>query len=309
MFFKHSILIALVFTACTLVQASENKTVHILACEPEWAALAHALGDDSFDIYSATTHEQDPHHIQARPSLIARARQADILICSGAELEIGWLPVLLRKSGNPAIQPGTPGYFMATDHVRLLDVRGKVDRSEGDVHAAGNPHVHLDPHRMLQVARNFAALLVTRFPEKATLVESRLDLLEEKMQNMLSETQALSQALKGKALVVHHDSWVYLFDWLDLHKRAELEPKPGIPPSSRHMATLLGSISRNSSDLIIYSSYQNPKAAMWMSSKTGVPAIGLPYSIANWQDDDALPGFYRSLLTTLTSAIQNSTSK
>jgi zinc/manganese transport system substrate-binding protein len=127
------------------VQAGLN----ILACEPEGAALAQELSGDLVTISSATTAYQDPHFIQARPSLQARARKADLLVCTGSELELGWLPILLRSSGNPRIQAGSPGYFMASDHVRLLGKPKVVDRSEGDIHAGGNPHIQTDPRNLL----------------------------------------------------------------------------------------------------------------------------------------------------------------
>jgi len=134
--------------------------INVFACEPEWSALAHALGGNELKIYSATTAQQDPHHIQARPSLIAKTRQADILICTGAELEVGWLPLLLRKSANKKIQPGQIGYFMAAEKVSLLEKPTLLDRSQGDIHASGNPHIHLDPHRMALIATALAKTLI-----------------------------------------------------------------------------------------------------------------------------------------------------
>ena len=118
---------------------SASAALKVLACEPEWAALTQELGGDKATVYSATTARQDPHQIQARPSLIARARNADLVVCTGAELEIGWLPVLLRQSGNAKVQPGQPGYFEAADFVRKLDVPAQLDRAQGDVHAARQP--------------------------------------------------------------------------------------------------------------------------------------------------------------------------
>src|SRR5574337_1477000 len=129
-----------------------QAALHVFACEPEWGALAHELGGNLVDVAVATNALQDPHQIQARPSLIARARNADLVVCTGAELEIGWLPVLLQQSGNARVQPGQPGNFAAADYVRKLDVPAQLDRSQGDVHAAGNPHIQTDPRNIAQVA-------------------------------------------------------------------------------------------------------------------------------------------------------------
>src|SRR5436190_5007831 len=118
--------------------------LNVFACEPEWAALAQEIGGDKVSAYSATTALQDPHRIEARPSLIARARNADLLICSGSELEVGWVPLLLVQSGNSRIQPGSPGFLEVSQFVVKLEVPRVVDRALGDIHPAGNPHVHLD---------------------------------------------------------------------------------------------------------------------------------------------------------------------
>ncbi|MBI2509038.1 MAG: zinc ABC transporter substrate-binding protein, partial [Betaproteobacteria bacterium] len=126
--------------------------LNIFACEPEWGALAKELAGDKASIYVATTALQDPHRIEARPSLIARARSADLMVCTGAELEVGWLPLVQAQSGNPAIQSGRPGYFEAARESVLIEIPQRLDRSQGDVHAAGNPHVHLDPANIARVA-------------------------------------------------------------------------------------------------------------------------------------------------------------
>src|SRR5690349_43501 len=131
---------------------SAGAAVNVFACEPEWAALAKELGGDKVSAVSATTALQDPHQIQARPSLIARIRDADLLVCSGAELEIGWLPLLLTQSGNSRVQIGAPGYLEASQYVRKLEVPRVLDRSLGDIHAAGNPHIQTDPRNIAKVA-------------------------------------------------------------------------------------------------------------------------------------------------------------
>ena len=132
-------LLLLSFSTTSLAQ------LRVFSCEPEWSALAQELGADQLDIFTATTAQQDPHHIQPRPSLIAKARRADLLLCTGAKLEAGWLPLLLRKAANGRIQPGQPGNFMAADQVSLLDKLASIDRSQGDIHTQGNPHIHLSP--------------------------------------------------------------------------------------------------------------------------------------------------------------------
>ncbi len=284
---------SLLFIAASQTALAEIK---VLACEPEWAALVTELGGDQVQVDSATTAMQDPHHIQARPSLISRARGADLLVCSGAELEVGWLPVLLRKSGNPKIQTSGPGYFMATDHVNLLDQRDSVDRSEGDVHAAGNPHIHLNPYLMLEVGKALSERLATIHPQQQALFAANYTRLENQLLSTLQSRQVQIDALAGKKLVVYHDSWPYLMQWLKMDKIATLEPKPGVPPNSRHLSSLVQQLEARPADMIIYAAYQNPRASQWLSGKTAIPAIAMPYSVDNWQQPRALASWYESLL-------------
>jgi len=216
--------------------------LEVFACEPEWASLTKELGGEHVDIYTATTNQQDPHHIQARPSLVAKARQADLLICTGAELEIGWLPLLLRKSGNPKIQEGQAGYFLATDYVALLDKPIALDRSMGDVHAAGNPHVHLDPVRVQIIANKLSETLTKLDPANRSNYEKKLASFTENWQNMIQQWAERTQHLKGKPIVVHHKNWTYLQHWLGLNQAAVLEPKPGIPSTSSHLSSLVSGL-------------------------------------------------------------------
>ena len=230
-------LIAVLLTS--FFSSSVWSGLQVFTCEPEWAALAKELGGERLDIYSATTAQQDPHHIQARPSLIARTRQADLLICSGAELEIGWLPLLLQKSANPKIQPGQPGHFMAAEQVSRLGMLAQVDRSMGDVHASGNPHVHLDPQRLLIIAERLAKRLAQIDGDNADFYQQRLADFHQRLALANQRWQGAIERLKDKHIIVHHDSWIYLTHWLHMHTVATLEPKPGLPPSSMHLAELV----------------------------------------------------------------------
>ncbi|WP_246539950.1 metal ABC transporter substrate-binding protein [sulfur-oxidizing endosymbiont of Gigantopelta aegis] len=231
--------------------------------------------------FSATTAEQDPHYIQARPSLIAKMRKADLLVCSGADLEIGWLPILLRKSGNSKVQPGQKGYFMSSKMVKLLDKPIILDRSMGDVHAAGNPHIQLDPRRVAIVAKKLSKRLQKIDPAHSKEYQSKLVDFKTRWKKATKKWQKQSNDIRGKSIIVQHNSWVYLQQWLKLNKVAELEPKPGVPPSSRHLSSLLKQMQNTPADIIIYSTYQDPKAAHWLSSKTGIHAIALPSTVNN----------------------------
>src|SRR5207249_1638612 len=155
------LLISLVAMSGAAFSPTTSAALKVLACEPEWGALVQELAGDHASVYVATTALQDPHRIQAKPSLIASARSADLVVCTGAELEIGWLPVLLRQSGNAAVQPGQPGNFEAAAYVNKLEVPTRLDRAEGDIHAAGNPHIQTDPRNFVPIAEALAARLAT----------------------------------------------------------------------------------------------------------------------------------------------------
>jgi len=270
--------------------AYSTAQVNIFACEPEWAALSQELGGSLVTTFSATTAQQDPHYIQARPSLIAKIRHADIVVCSGAGLEIGWLPVLLRKSGNSKVQPGQKGYFMSTKMVKLLDKPTILDRSMGDVHAAGNPHIQLDPRRISIVAKKLSQRLQQIDPSHTSKYQSKLKQFKSRWQQAIKRWHKKSKGIQGKSIIVQHNSWVYLQQWLKLNKVAELEPKPGVPPSSSHLSSLLTQMQQTPADIIIYSTYQNPKAAHWLAKKTGVQVVALPATVSadetlfHWMD-------------------------
>lgn len=276
---------------------SAKAGIRIFACEPEWAALAKTLGGEQVKVYSATNYLQDPHHIQARPGLIAKVRRADMITCTGAGLENDWLPLLLRKASNPRIQPNKTGYFMATRFVPLLNKPTTLDRSMGDVHAAGNPHIQLDPNRILQVARKLSERFARLDPDNKTVYTRRFNDFAKKWTQSIQQWEDLATPLHNTLFVSHHKSWPYLANWLGMQEIATLEPKPGIPPSTAHLKTLLETIRSTPPDLIIYASYQDERAAMWLSDKTGIPAVALPFSVP---PGDNLFTWYDKLIKRLT---------
>src|SRR5205807_3755990 len=158
----------------TMLAWPAGAALNVFACEPEWSALAQELGGDKVSVFSATTALQDPHRIEARPSLIARIRNADLVVCSGSELEIGWLPLLLTQSGNDRIQPGSPGYLEASQYVVRLEIPKVIDRALGDIHPSGNPHIHLDPRNIAKVAEVLTGRLVELDHANAELYKTRL---------------------------------------------------------------------------------------------------------------------------------------
>jgi len=266
---------AVAFAFSNSVQAA----VEVFACEPEWAALSKEIGGDKVSVYQATTAMQDPHRIEARPSLIARTRAADLIVCTGADLEVGWLPVLLQTSGNSKVQAGQPGYFMASDFVSKLEVPKAVDRSQGDVHPYGNPHIQLDPRNIALVARALSERLAQIDARDAGYYQERLKDFEGRWRKAISEWEARAAPLKGMRLVPYHKDNAYLIHWLGMEEVIDVEPKPGIPPSAGYLSELLAKLQAQPADAITRSAYQDPKAVEWLSERTKIPAITLPYTV------------------------------
>lgn len=251
----------------------------IFACTPEWASLAQEIGGDRVSVYPATNALQDPHHIEARPSLIARARRADLLFCNGAELEAGWLPLVLSQSGNPAIQLGQPGYFEAASAARLIEMPERVDRAMGDVHAAGNPHLHLDPRNVALVAKALAARLIALDSQGTAVYAGREAAFQKRWGDARARWEREARPLQGLPLVVHHKNLSYLIAWLGMREIGALEPKPGLPPSAAHLSGLLASLKRTPAKVVVRAAYNDPRAADWLGQQAGVPSIALAYTV------------------------------
>ena len=262
-----------------LVALPAGAAVNVFACEPEWAALARELGGDKVTAFAATTALQDAHRVEARPALIARMRSADLVVCSGADLEVGWLPLLLSQSGNPRVQPGGPGFLEASRLVTRIEVPRVVDRALGDLHPAGNPHVHLDPRNIAKVADALATRLGELDAPNAAAFTSRKDDFLKRWQAATQRWERDGASLKGAPVVVHHKEYSYLIRWLGMREVASLEPKPGIPPTPAHLASLVEQMKREPAKLIIYSAYNGPQAAQFLAERTAIPAVELPYSV------------------------------
>ena len=275
------------------------NALNVFSCEPEWAALVEELAGDKARITLATTAFQDPHMLQAKPSLIAGARSADLLICTGADLEIGWLPLLLRRAGNPHIQPGSPGHFLAADYVRRIEIPADIDRSQGDVHPQGNPHIHLHPRNIERVAEALADRLAELDAPNASTYRANADDFLRRWSDARERWEQRAQALAGMRLVSHHRSFSYLADWLDLDIVATLEPKPGIPASGAQLSRLLEQLTPAPPAGIIRAPFENEKPAHWLSDRLKIPMIEMAYTVGGNPAAADLFGLYENTIATL----------
>jgi zinc/manganese transport system substrate-binding protein len=299
---KFKTLLSLIAAPLMLAALPAHAALRVFACEPEWGALATELGGKLVDVSVATSALQDPHQIQAKPSLIARARNADLVVCTGAELEIGWLPVLLQQSGNAKVQPGQPGNFAAADFVRKLEVPTQLDRSQGDVHAAGNPHIQTDPRNIAAVATALATRLQQVDPANAAEYAKRQADFSARWQQAMAKWQQQAAPLKGTAVVSQHKGFVYLYDWLGLKEVAVLEPKPGVEPTAPHLQGVLAALKATPARMVVYAAYQDPKSSDWLSRNAGIAAVKIPFTVGGSDAAKDLFGLFDDTVSKLVSA-------
>ena len=294
----------LVAAAVTLAAwgAPAHAAVRVFACEPEWAALAQELGGPLVEASSATTAQQDPHQVQARPSLIARVRNAGLVACTGADLEAGWLPLLLQQSGNAGVQPGQPGHFLAADQVRKLDIPASADRSQGDVHAAGNPHVQTDPRNIATIARAMTARLQQVDPANAARYAERGAAFQQKWQQAMARWSAQAAPLRGLPVASQHKGYVYLYDWLGLKEVAVLEPRPGVDPSVAQLQSVLAALKATPARMVLSSAYQDPRPAEWLSKNAGIPVVRVPFTVGGSDAAKDLFGLFDDTVARLLAA-------
>ena len=277
-------LITLAFAALA-VSTAARADLNVFATVPEWGALASELGGEKVKVYTATNALQDPHHVEAKPSLIARARSADLIVATGAELEIGWVPLVVQQAGNPKVRPGQPGYFEAAPLVPMLERPTRLDRADGDVHPLGNPHIQTDPRNILRVAGPLAARLAELDAANAAYYQSRYKAFDEKWRANIARWEKEAAPLRGVSIVVQHKGFPYLEEWLGLKEVASLEPKPGVEPTVAYMTELLATLKQQPAKMVIRAAYQSDRPSQWIAERANLKQVVLPFTVGG--DDKA----------------------
>jgi zinc/manganese transport system substrate-binding protein len=290
--------------AIAVFAPSALAVLNVFATVPEWGALAEELGGDKVKIYTATNALQDPHHIEAKPSLIARARGADLVIATGAELEVGWLPLVLQQAGNPKVQSGKPGYFEATHYVTMLEKPARLDRAEGDVHPGGNPHIQTDARNIGRVASPLSARLAELDPANAAYYQARSKAFTERWNAAIARWEGQAAPLKGAPVIVAHKAFTYLFDWLGIREIAALEPKPGVEPTTAHLSEVLASVQRQPVKMVVRAAYQSDRASQWIAERAKINAVVLPFTVGGDETAKDLTSLFDDTIQRLLKGIQ-----
>ncbi len=287
-------LLAVLFGAAAGKPAA--AAVQVFACEPEWAALAEVIGGARVDAFSATTGTQDPHHITARPSLIAQMRTADLVVCTGAGLESGWLPLLLRQASNPRVLPRSRGYMEVASLVTLREVPALLDRREGDVHAHGNPHIQTDPRHFLPIARALADRLSEIDAAGVAEYQKSLADFTARWNTAIARWQASALPLQGVPVMVQHKNLFYLLDWLGMREVGALEPVPGVAPTTGYLADVLRTSAAAQPRMVLLASYESDRPARWFSERARIPVVVLPLTVGGVRGADTLEAVFDEMI-------------
>jgi len=335
---KRVSLILLAAACLTQTQAAEK--IRIVATTTDLADIIRVVAGDAAEVSSITTGREDPHTLTAKPSFIVRARDADVWIRVGMELEIGWEPVILREARNKRIRVGMPHHIDASLNVQRLEVPTRsVTRDQGDVHPEGNPHYWLDPLNGRMVAATIAERLAALYPERKADFEKNLHAFErdldthmfgavlaaqcggealwraavEKRLDAFLKGQGASDKAggwyaalrphRGKTMVTYHRSWPYLAGRFGLKADIQLEPKPGIPPSAKHLAEVIADVESRHAKVILQEPFYNTKAAEFVASKTGARVLVVPTMTGGSPEASSYLGMLDNVIGKLSAAL------
>jgi zinc/manganese transport system substrate-binding protein len=267
---------SLSFFAAILFAGSAHAKLNVVASTPDFGAIAQEIGGDKVDVTTLAKPTEDPHFVDAKPSFIVKLNHADAVIEGGAELEIGWLPPLIEGSRNPKLEPGKPGRIACAQGISLRDVPATLDRSKGDIHAAGNPHYMTDPLNGRIAAEHIANSFCQLDPKSCDVFKANLKKFNDRLDAKMAEWQKLLAPDKGKEVVSYHDSWPYFANRFGLKMDLFLEPKPGIPPTPAHLAELITKMKSDNIKVIIVQPYQNRKTAETVAGHTDAVVVDFP---------------------------------
>jgi len=278
-----------------------KDVINVLTTTEDLKSITEAIGGDKVRVDSLARGLQDPHFVDAKPSFMMKAKNADLFIRIGLELEIGYEDLIIDGSRNQKIRIGNPGHLDASEGVYLLEVptTTKVDRSMGDVHPMGNPHYWLDPENVKIVARNITNRLSELSPEDTGYFQENLKTFDKKMDEKMIEWNKKMAPFKGEKIAIYHRSWPYFVDRFGLAIACELEPKPGIPPSPGHLKETIDIMKRDNIKIILMEVFYDEKPAQFVANQTGAKVVVVPNSVGGTKEAKD----YFSLIDTIVDRI------
>jgi len=300
------ILTTLLFALAMLLPATRaSAALRVVTTVEGLAALAREAGGDRVEVTSLSRGTQDPHFVDANPTLAVKLRGADLLVDVGLDLEIGWLPPLVNQSRNPDIQPGGRRRLTAATAVAVLEVpTAPVDRSQGDLHPAGNPHFLSDPRRAVQVAAGIAARLSEIDPAGASSYRERLADFRGRLEHAEARWRATLEPLRGRKIIPHHATLTYFLDWSGLVSVGYLEPKPGIAPPPSHLADLVRVVKDEGVKAIVVENYYDLRSAEALARLTGAKVVSTPGDVGGAKDARDYPSYLDTLVRLVAEAVR-----
>lgn len=269
-------ILLLIFAFCLLPVLAEAR-LYILTSYPYLTEITKQIVKDKDEVSSLSIGSMDPHFVVPKPSLIAKARQADLVVANGADLEVGWLPQIIKQANNPKLN--NKGYLEVSEYVQLIEVPKELSRHHGDVHPYGNPHFHLDPHNIPIIAEAITKRLCEISQQDCSYYRDNLKEFISRWKEALQRWDKIGMSLKGKKVVQSHSLYNYLIRRYGLQLIGNIEPLPGIPPSSRHLEVLVNVLNQQKADLIIQDVYHSDRSAKMLSDKTKVPVVIIPHDV------------------------------
>jgi zinc/manganese transport system substrate-binding protein len=275
--------------------------VRVVTSYPYIADIAERVGGDGVSVIALAKGSHDPHYITPKPSFIAKLRKADLLIVNGGQLEIGWLPPVMRQANNPRINPRSEGFLSLIDYVKPIDVQESVSRSQGDVHPEGNPHIQLDPHNIPLFARAISDRLCKLDKENCTLYNRNFDAFNEKWKRKTAQWDKALGALEGVKVVEYHKVYDYLLHRYRFKLMGTLEPLPGIPPTTRHIGKTIEMMKEQNVGLVLQDVYHSSKTAKFVAGKAGAKVIIIPHDLGAVEEVTDIFSLFDQLVGRLTS--------
>ncbi len=296
----NQVLKVLLAAAFSGFAVAAQAKLNVVATTPDFAAIAEEIGGKLVNITTLARPSEDPHFVDAKPSFIVKLNHADVLLEGGAELEIGWLPPLLAGARNPKIAPGSPGYIRCNEGVQMLEVPGTLDRSQGDIHAAGNPHFMVDPVNARIAAQHIADAFAKLDAAQAATYQANLKQFTAALDAKLAEWQKQLAPFKDAPIAAYHNSWPYFAKRFGLQIDLFLEPKPGIPPSPAHLAEVITKMKEQKVKVVFHDPYLNRRTAESVAESTGATVVDVTQYPGGAKGSD---GGYISMMDYLINAV------